>query len=347
VPALEYIQRDDSLICWGTGDPSFLYKEVFYDSGVYHFLRSADAKLFFSNSNFFTTPLGSGWAWDDYSSNYSAERSAFPMYGNVVSFIADQSVLKIVPPFFNDDIIKGEAKEKPEFVREQNENIFTFFPATTFTQVKEFSVPFKTDSSTFCSLMTDTLKRAVTQLKMKLPELRNTLFSLHVDSLYKVMLQESDNFIAEQLLLMCSNILSDSLKPEIAIDFIKKTYLQDLPDEPVWVDGSGLSRYNLFTPRSIVRLWNKILEIVPQKRLFSLLATGGLNGTIRNWYAADKPYIFGKTGSLSNNHCLSGFLVTRKGKVLIFSFMNSNYIKTTAEVRHNMQTILFNIYEHY
>jgi D-alanyl-D-alanine carboxypeptidase/D-alanyl-D-alanine-endopeptidase (penicillin-binding protein 4) len=180
-----------------------------------------------------------------------------------------------------------------------------------------------------------------------LPAFTNILFSIHLDSLYRVMMQESDNFIAEQLLLMCANVLSDSLKPEIAIDFMKKNHLADLPDEPIWVDGSGLSRYNLFTPRSIVKLWQKIWETVPQDRLFPLLATGGVNGTIRKWYSADKPFIFGKTGSLSNNHCLSGFLVTKKGKVLIFSFMNSNYTASTNAIRRNMQDILRNIYEHY
>ena len=161
------------------------------------------------------------------------------------------------------------------------------------------------------------------------------------------MMQESDNFIAEQLLLMCSNVLSDSLKPEIAIDFVTKNYLGDLPDKMVWVDGSGLSRYNLFTPRSIVKVWEKIFELVPRDRLFPLLATGGVNGTIRKWYQAEQPFVFGKTGSLSNNHCLSGFLVTKTGKVLIFAFMNSNYTATTNDIRANMQTILYNIYEHY
>jgi D-alanyl-D-alanine carboxypeptidase/D-alanyl-D-alanine-endopeptidase (penicillin-binding protein 4) len=161
------------------------------------------------------------------------------------------------------------------------------------------------------------------------------------------MMQQSDNFIAEQLLLACSGVLSDTLKPEIAIQYSKNNLLVDLPDEPIWVDGSGLSRYNLFTPRSIVQLWTKIYDIVPRERLFPLLATGGKYGTIRNWYKADKPYIFGKTGSLSNVHCLSGYLVTKSGKTLIFSFMSNNFVASTNKLRTNMQDILKMIYERY
>jgi D-alanyl-D-alanine carboxypeptidase/D-alanyl-D-alanine-endopeptidase (penicillin-binding protein 4) len=96
-----------------------------------------------------------------------------------------------------------------------------------------------------------------------------------------------------------------------------------------------------------VKLWEKIYDFVPRERLFSLLATGGVDGTIKKWYKAENPYIFGKTGTLSNNHVLSGFLVTRSGKVLIFAFMNNNYVATTNDIRNNMQQILRNIYEHY
>lgn len=160
-------------------------------------------------------------------------------------------------------------------------------------------------------------------------------------------MQDSDNFIAEQLLLLCSGIISDTLKPEITIRYSKNNFLQNLTDQPVWVDGSGLSRYNLLTPRSTVQIWKEIYSLMPRDRLFPLLATGGKSGTIRNWYNGDKPYIFGKTGTLSNNHCLSGYLVTRSGKTLIFSFMNSNFAASVNVIRKNMQSILNLIYENY
>jgi D-alanyl-D-alanine carboxypeptidase/D-alanyl-D-alanine-endopeptidase (penicillin-binding protein 4) len=161
------------------------------------------------------------------------------------------------------------------------------------------------------------------------------------------MMQESDNFIAEQILLMCAGALSDSLKTEITIQAMKENYLMDVPDKMMWVDGSGLSRYNLFTPRTIVHVWKKLYETVPQERLFSLLAVGGKSGTIRNYFKSEKPYIYGKTGTLSNNHSLSGFLVAKSGRLLIFCFMNNNYTVPATRVRQRMEEILTNIYEHY
>lgn len=347
VPGIEYVQRNDSLIFWGTGDPSFLYQEVFHDSTVYNFLSGSEKPLYFSASNFYAPHFGEGWAWDDYNSGYSPERSPFPLYGNVVTVAADEQVLRITPDYFSGMFRTGQAKERMSIHRDLYENKFVVHPATQLEELREIRVPFRVDSTTFIAVLSDTLKRQVVQVQDRLPAKTNKLFSIHLDSLYSVMMQESDNFIAEQLLLMCANVLSDSLSPSIAIDFMKKNHLKDLPDEPIWVDGSGLSRYNLFTPRSIVRLWQKISEEVPRERLFQLLATGGVNGTVRNWYQAERPYIFGKTGSLSNNHCLSGFLVTKKGKVLIFSFMNSNFTASGNLIRRNMQGILENIREHY
>jgi D-alanyl-D-alanine carboxypeptidase/D-alanyl-D-alanine-endopeptidase (penicillin-binding protein 4) len=346
VPALKYIERNDSLIFWGTGDPSFLNKFTFNNSRVYNFLTSSRKNLFFSSSNFNTTHFGAGWAWDDYNSAYSPERCAFPLYSN--NFTIDKSVagLKVIPPFFKRFLSAGERKEREEVVREYYSNQFKFHPGLK-SRNKLWEIPMKLDQQLTVDLLADTLKKRVTAINIIAPPLAQPYYSIPTDSLYRVMMQDSDNFIAEQLLLMCADVVRDTLKTEISIKYSNLNYLDDLPDEPVWVDGSGLSRYNLFTPRSIVKLWQKIYEIVPRERLFLLLATGGVNGTIKNWYKADSPYIFGKTGTLSNNHTVSGYLVTKSGKTLIFSFMNNNYVQTTNEIRKTMQTILQTIHEKY
>jgi len=346
IPALKYVQQGDSLIFWGTGDPSFLYKEVFDNRRVYSFLKSTSRSLYFSDQNFQTTNFGPGWAWDDYNDYYSAERSPFPVYGNILSLRAYGKSVEIQPPYFK-NYIKVEGKEeKAKVIRRLESNEFVFHP--NFSQ-KEFKadVPFKASGELTSTLLTDTLKKMVRLVAKPLSKSALTLYSTPVDTLYKVMMQESDNLIAEQLLLICSGTLSDTLQPEIAIRYMKKNLLNDLKDEPRWVDGSGLSRYNLFTPRSVVQLWDKIYRRLPRERLFALLATGGKSGTIKNWYYGKEPYIFGKTGSLSNNHCLSGYLVTKKGKTLIFAFMNNNFTTAVNDIRRNMENILRSIYESY
>ena len=346
VPAMRYIQHGDSLIFWGTGDPSFLYKEVFDNNRVFSFLKSSPHSLYFSDHNFQTTNFGSGWAWDDYNDYYSAERSPFPIYGNILSLKSIEKKIKVEPPYFKSYFKVETSEEKAKVIRKLETNEFVFHPNFSEREFKT-DVPFKVAPELTASLLTDTLNKMVRVVRKPLPKDARILYSTPVDSLYKVMMQESDNFIAEQLLLMCSQALSDTLQPEIAIRYVKKNFLQDLKDEPHWVDGSGLSRYNLFTPRSIVHLWKKIYERVPRERLFSLLATGGKAGTIKNWYYGKEPYIFGKTGSLSNNHCLSGYLVTKKGKTLIFAFMNNNFTTSVNDIRRNMENILRSVYEKY
>ncbi len=97
------------------------------------------------------------------------------------------------------------------------------------------------------------------------------------------MLQVSDNMFAEQIMLMCASQLDvNNAGAEIkqSIEYVKKQFLADLPDEPIWEDGSGLSRYNLFTPRSVVKVLQKIYDKVPsQERLFGLMSIGGKAGT--------------------------------------------------------------------
>ena len=81
--------------------------------------------------------------------------------------------------------------------------------------------------------------------------------------------------------------------------------------------------------------------------LFGILAVGGVSGTLKNYYKAKKPFVFGKTGTLRSSYALSGFLVAKSGRVLIFSWMNNNFTTNMGNVRGRMEKVLTSIYEKY
>ncbi len=346
IPAIQYSKQGDFMIIWGTGDPSFLNSKLTQNPAVFNFLKTRPERLLFSQSNFTDRRFGSGWMWSDYAYSYQAEKSPFPIYGNLANFRQDSSREKVIaqPPYFEKKLRQGLPPDKEDvFARAEYDNIFyhnTVFPKSNFSV---HTLPFISTPQIVADLLTDTLKKEVKVLENDFlpPPDAGTVYSILADSLYKLMMQESDNFVAEQLMLMSSWKQFGNMNTRQMINLVQQEYLKDLPDEPQWVDGSGLSRYNMFTPRSLVVLLEKIYQMVPQERLFAIFPAGGVSGTIRNNYGnGNQPYVFAKTGTLRHNHSLSGYLVTQKGRVLIFSFMHNNFTQSTANIRREMERIL-------
>ena len=162
------------------------------------------------------------------------------------------------------------------------------------------------------------------------------------------MLFESDNFLAEQLLMAASGIISDTLSTKNAIDFMLEHHLDDLEHQPRWVDGSGLSRYNLFTPRSFVQILQKLHRETLGERLFGIFPMWGPDTTVEKWEdIATEPFLFAKSGSVGNNYNLSGYVKTKSGKLLIFSFMNNHFRVPSSEIRKIMYTTLKHLHQNY
>ncbi|MFN8353980.1 MAG: D-alanyl-D-alanine carboxypeptidase [Spirosomataceae bacterium] len=349
IPALKYTIRGDSLLFWGTGDPSLLHPDL-HNTKVFDFLRSRSEKLFYSTSNDQVNPYGAGWQWDDYNDYYQPEVTGLPMYGNIIRFKARfTDRLEVNPPYFWQFLQPDTARKATQrVVRDFYENRFVYQPFTAKVNYEQ-DVPFRTSAALTTALLSDTLHRQVTLVNLS-PQPNwqvQTLYSLRADTLYKRMLQVSDNMLAEQLMILCASASNKPLSSENGIGHVMRTYLSDLPDKPTWVDGSGLSRYNVFTPRTMVALLQKIQAKVPQERLFELLAIGGKTGTLRNQFKEAEPFVFAKTGSVSNVYNLSGYLKTKSGKLLIFSMMNNNFVRPTSEIRKEVERILRLVYEGY
>ena len=351
---LRYEISGDSLIFWGTGNPTLLHPTLTVENPTLHFLMKTDKQLFFSSSNFEDERFGPGWAWDDFPYYFQPEKTALPLYGNVITF--ERDTLKKGFNFSPDFIAKTTRLDekmggkKPKITRLETENIFHYNEEALVGEYFLKEIPFRTSDSLFVKLMTPQLNKPLILLDNKrLPTAnQQTIMGGDFFPVYKKMMQESDNFLAEQLLLMCADQQLGALNSNKIIAFAKDSIMQDLPHELLWRDGSGLSRYNMFTPRTIARLLEKIHQQLPEEKIFQLFPAGGEEGTIKDWYGGkNAPYIFAKTGTLTGKHCLSGYVKTRRGKTLIFSFMHNNYKGNSQPLKVEMQRILEGIYEQY
>ena len=316
IPALKYSVSKGTLFIQGTGDPTLLHP-YFKDSTALKFVSKYE-KVALSLNNFDDNHFAPGWAWEDYDTYFSAERSGFPMYGNVVE-VSNETELKVTPDYLKDNVSIDLTSQRR---RAYNDNAFYYN-----RKKDRVEIPMVIDSTLIKSLWNNITPNKVS-LTNKMPDKeKQIIYSVASDSLYKRMMVESDNFLAEQMLILTSSTLSDTLNSAKARNHILETHLKNMKHQPRWVDGSGLSRYNLFTPESLVYVLNEMYNDVPRKRLLHL-------------FPNENNSIFAKSGTVGNNYSLSGYIITKSGKTLIFSFMNNHYRKRTSDVRKKLQSAL-------
>jgi len=337
IPAFKYSVNKDTITIQGTGDPTFLHN-YFKDSTAIKMINNY-AKANIIIENIIDKRFGPGWAWEDFDSYFSPERSAFPMYGNVITVQNEDSIVVQLAYY------QQKIKVTDNFYgRDEYKNNFYFRK----DRKTETEIPMLIDSTQIAALWNEIAPNKVSVIKSSEIKPSIIAYSVLSDSLYRRMMEVSDNFLAEQILVLASSTLSDTLSSSNARKYMLENELKDLKQQPRWVDGSGLSRYNLFSPISFVEVLSKLYKMIPQERLFYLFPVGGEFGTIKNWYAGtNKPYVFAKTGTVGNNHNVSGYLLTNAGKVLVFSFMNNHFKKTNDEIKTQMQNTFEWLRDHY
>lgn len=355
IPSIEYATRKDSLFIWPMADPTFLHPD-FKNHKAFDFIKNSGKNIFLISGRFQGDRLGYGWNWNDYNDYYQTEMTDFPMYGNVVEIRANPlgklEYSPDLPALYLNEIATSASVNKAK--REVGSNNLTV-PSKVAAGYSQ-TIPLHLSKNLTENLLSDTLlatglviKPVVTLPWRKVPVNIKTVYSVKADSLYKLMLQPSDNFMAEEILLNCAAANHITMRTDSVISLASKTFLKDLPDKIQWVDGSGLSRHNLFTPRDMVAVLQKIYDKVGnEERLFRLLPNGGKSGTLRNMFkSSSTPFVFAKSGSLSNNYNLSGYLIGASGKKYLFSFMNNSYMTSTATVRAEVDRILTFIHDNY
>ena len=343
IPSIKYFIENDTILNFkSTGFPLLLHP-IYQDLNILRFFQN-DYHLVYHNSKEEIPKFGPGWSWDDYNYYFSSEISKFPIYGNAVSFYKDSlsSKIKVFPNFFENKLRVIFNKEEPVIKRFEDKNIFNV-NKYKWNINDTIQRPFITSDSLFINLLSKALNKKI-KMKDEKDSIINwkTLYSKCSEDLYKALLQDSDNLVAESLLLMISKYKFDNFNSNQAIDFLKKQWDNFLLDPLIWVDGSGVSRYNLITSRNLISILNQIHKKIGWKEINKLFPVGGISGTLKDYYKSKKePFVFAKTGTLRNNHNLSGFLIGKSKKKYIFSIMVNHHKSSNIDVRKAIGDLLF------
>ena len=345
VSAMEYVIKGDSLIFWSTGYPLTLHHDH-RDSTVVKFLAASDKQLYYWSRPMEDERFGPGWGWDDYAGYYGAEKSVFPIYGNSVHVIVDNQKKEFSTSPTHPGLRFTERDSTDTRTRVNRDEFWNEFEIKYKELDEGDSVtidtlirPFRYSDPLFIDLIGQASGKQIKQIEdYHRPKTFETLAGVAADSLYKWMLQPSDNLFAEQILMMISGNSSDTLSTEKAIKLAQAS--TNIKTELVWRDGSGLSRYNMFRPNEILDVLKSIDFSVAEK----LFPQGQTSGTIEDWYT---PNVYAKTGTLSNNHSLAGYIKTDSGKTLIFVMIANHYTAPITTIRESFGVMLKKIQKAY
>ena len=322
---MRYYKTDSTIIITPTGDPTLLHPD-FKSQPVFDFLKNANTRLKIKNNDFKLKAYGSGWAWNDYPDYYMAERSPLPVYGNCITFFCKKNTVQSIPQNLDAFIVAKNVQEKNKSTTVERDFFTNTFNVLLDNSSNETVItPFITSLPLAVKFLSDSLQKNIEIISNDTSTINiKKIYSRPVDSLFKPMMYYSDNFFAEQTLLMASNEKLGYISEGDIIDTLLANDLKELPTKPRWVDGSGLSRYNLFSPKDFIYILDKLQNEFGLERMKRLLTTGG-QGTLTGYYTKDAGFIFAKTGSMSNNVSISGYLITKKNKLLLFSVQINSF----------------------
>ena len=323
-PILNYRKKNNKFYFWSTGYPLLKHHKK-SDTAIIELLKSQKDSLIYIVKKNQSKLLGPGWAWDDVNYYFSPERSIFPIFGNLIKIKktqGDKNKLDFVPKYFEDKLLDNQLKFVNDFKVSNNKD--------------SILIPFRTSDSLFVKLLQSELDRkiGIEFNKLELPKNFKTFYS-NDKTLYELLIQDSDNLVAESIVMMTSGKGSSEFSIEKQIKIFQNKEFSNWNDKIYWVDGSGMSRYNLLNTEFILSVLNKIHEIMGKQGIVNLFP---------NYFSNyDKiGSVFAKTGTLKNNRCLSGYIYKGE-KIYIFSIMVGNHNSDLSELNSFFKDILLKI----
>jgi D-alanyl-D-alanine carboxypeptidase/D-alanyl-D-alanine-endopeptidase (penicillin-binding protein 4) len=210
-------------------------------------------------------------------------------------------------------------------------------------------VTFRDPSQAYLAALREALKErgiAVGDSVLPAPARVDTLFAVASAPLSQILpmfMKPSQNQIGEILFKAVALQRTDTGTARIARRLTAERLRAwgALPDGFLVWDGSGLSRRDLISPETIVKVLDAMRRAPAFQAYFDAMPVAGVDGTLRGRMRSTRAEanVRGKTGTLGNVRSLSGFVTTAGGRQLIFSILCNNYLVPTDFITHVQDSI--------
>ena len=315
--------------------------------------------------------LGDGWQWDYESDWYAAQSSALSFNDNCIDIIVtadvvnDQAKIDIIPNtkyavIINKvSVVKNDSVTSIDVYRERGTNVITVFGTIRKSDSLKTYVTVNNPTQYTMVVFKEVLESKgiiVGGFPMDIDDMSSpvdyneltklfTHYSPGLKDVIKILNKNSQNFFGEQLLKTIGLEIENFGSAENGIGACNSIF-QEMginPENMRMVDGSGLSRLNLVTPKQIVSLLNFMYQHKYYLPFYNSLPIAGVDGSLANRMKGSKAEnnVRAKTGFIGYARSLSGYVNTGDNEPVAFSLVVNNFT-VPLKLAENIQDLVCN-----
>ena len=369
-----------NLIIQGGGDPTIsgrfyngdVYKVFnnWADSLLAFGIDEIEGNIIGDDNLFDDVGLGSGWSWDYETYWFSAPSGAISFNDNCVDLVVsvdtvtNQAKIKISPDtkyvtLVNDlSVVSKDTTALIDVYRERGTNIINIFGTVRAGRdsIKTYATV-NNPTQYAMVVLKEVLERKGIKVKgyaVDIDDVEGSIdfskmeqlfvnYSLPLKDIIKVINKSSQNFFAEQLLKIIGLEEEGYGTVENGVKAVSGV-LNEMginPESLVMVDGSGLSRLDLVSPRHVVNILNFMYKSNYYIPFFNSLPIAGIDGSFGTRMKGTRAenQVRAKTGYLAYVRSLSGYAYTGDNEPIAFSIIANNFT-VPVKLAENIQDLV-------
>jgi len=371
-----------NLILKGGGDPAF-YSSYFvdhYQDCFDHWIRQLkmsgiqkiNGNLWIDLSALGSVSIPGGWGWDDIGNYYGAGVSALTFGDNLYEIhlrspktSGQKTTILSTNPEISDLKPENLVISSPE----AGDHTIVYSAPGSMHPVIEGTIPAGQSDFVIKAAMPDPSVVAAQALLKKMKEsgiclsgvvaarpvddhtnsiLLWTQHSPPLKDLIVPLNKESLNLYAEHLLLEIGRKNSGEPTLTKGIEAIHQ-YCKDkgIDSQGFFpVDGSGLTRSNALTSKTLVETMKQVYDGPYRELFFGALPIAGVDGTLHNSFKGTplERNVTAKTGSMARVRCIAGLLESRSKRTILFAILINNFDLKPSESSKLLESILLSFY---